>query len=101
MRVCREHLNGFKQGERIDCPWRTGCEGVYVLVLHFSPENGREGAAIVRTHTFSPFPRSQIRILNERGMFGNKREERERESGKTSKGEGAKIFFFQARQKSL
>lgn len=59
----------------MDRLWRTDCEGVHVLVLHFSPENGREGAQIPRTHTFSP---SQIRIQNERGMFGNKRRESER-----------------------
>ena len=26
----------------MDRLWRTDYEGVYVLVLHFSPENGRE-----------------------------------------------------------
>lgn len=95
----------FKGGERIDCPRRTGCEAVYVLVLHFSPENRSEGAAIAWTHKFSPSPRPRIRILNECRMFGNKRGEgeraRERECGETSKGEDAKIFFFQAMQKSL
>lgn len=75
-----------------------------MLVLHFSPENRSEGAAIAWTHKFSPSPRPRIRILNECRMFGNKRGERgrarERECGETSKGEDAKIFF-QARQKSL
>lgn len=75
--VYRDHLSGCTKGERIVCLRRTRCEGVYVLVLHFSPpENGREGAAVARTHKFSPSPPSQIRIVNERGMFGNKRVER-------------------------
>ena len=55
----------------MDSPRRTGCEGVCVSVTHCS----REGAA--------DSPWFGIRILNERGTFGNE----------TSKGEGAKIFF--------
>lgn len=46
-----------------------------------------------------PLLSRKFRIANERGMFGNKRVE------KTSKGDGAKIFFYyffsRLRQKSL
>ena len=88
----------FKAGERIDRPRRTGCKAVYVLVLHFSPENRSEGAVIAWTHKFSPSPRPQIRILNERRMFGNKRGERGGERvWRDIKGRRCQDFFFFSR----
>lgn len=65
-----------------------------MLVLHFSPENRSEGAAIAWTHKFSPSPRPRIRILNECRMFGNKRGESERESVERHQREKMPRFFF-------
>lgn len=82
--VCPCMQNSFlKKGRK----WRytqrrTGCEGVYVLVLQ--PRSPRLTKS-------PPAPRSQIRILNERGMFGNKRWGRE---WKDIKGRGCQDFFF-------
>lgn len=83
-----QHLCGVRKWRQptADRLWLSLCVSVTLSV-----KDKRRGS-----QKYSCSPRPQIRILNERGMFGNRLVERERESergGKTSKKEDARIFF--------